>query len=396
MEGGGAPISKVDRVFFQPHTVSVLIVVLASVAYVGFHSDAYGLSSSKLGLVAGAFVFLVFAMLNLGDGPFIRPHPAVWRVVLGLSVLYVVCLTYLLFQSKDDARALMGALDPALGVPLPERSYGDDCSLYTPDHPSGSSFANLMDALFDEFVIAHALGWVAKMVMLRDVTLCVVLSLLFEVLEYTFEHMLPNFGECWWDHFILDVLVCNLLGMVVGYWMVHFLEMKTYNWVGLSDIPSVKGKVQRAALQFTPERWTSFDWAALSSFKRFLYVLAVIVFIEINELCAFFLKTLLWVPPPHPINPIRLLVWWLIALPALREYYEFVTNPHVHRFGAQLWIAVIGIALELLLVIKFGQGEFSSPPPSYIVYGWSTFGVLLLSFIIYRFVLYPPSKSKQS
>merc|ERR1711916_113217 len=361
MEGGGAHISKVDRVFFQPHTVSGLIVVLASVAYVGFHSDAYGLSSSKLGLVASAFVFLVFAMLNLGDGPFIRPHPAVWRVVLGLSVLYVVCLTYLLFQSKDDARALMGALDPALGVPLPERSYGDDCSLYTPDHPSGSSFANLMDALFDEFVIAHALGWVAKMVMLRDVTLCVVLSLLFEVLEYTFEHMLPNLGECWWDHFILDVLVCNLLGMVVGYWMVHFLEMKTYNWVGLSDIPSV---------------------------KRFLYVLAVIVFIEINELCAFFLKTLLWVPPPHPINPIR--------LPALREYYEFVTNPHVHRFGAQLWIAVIGIALELLLVIKFGQGEFSSPPPSYIVYGWSTFGVLLLSFIIYRFVLYPPSKSKKS
>lgn len=34
----------------------------------------------------------------------------------------------------------------------------------------------------------------------RDEMLCWVLSILFEVWEYTFEHMLPNFAECWWDH----------------------------------------------------------------------------------------------------------------------------------------------------------------------------------------------------
>lgn len=23
---------------------------------------------------------------------------------------------------------------------------------------------------------------------------------MFEILEYTLEHQLPNFSECWWDH----------------------------------------------------------------------------------------------------------------------------------------------------------------------------------------------------
>ena len=35
---------------------------------------------------------------------------------------------------------------------------------------------------------------------LRDWWLCTVLSVMFEVLEYTLEHQLPNFSECWWDH----------------------------------------------------------------------------------------------------------------------------------------------------------------------------------------------------
>jgi len=35
---------------------------------------------------------------------------------------------------------------------------------------------------------------------LRDWWLCTVISIMFEVVEYTLEHQLPNFSECWWDH----------------------------------------------------------------------------------------------------------------------------------------------------------------------------------------------------
>lgn len=45
---------------------------------------------------------------------------------------------------------------------------------------------------------AHAFGWWAKMVMLRDWRLCWILGILWELLEYSFQHILPNFHECWW------------------------------------------------------------------------------------------------------------------------------------------------------------------------------------------------------
>ncbi|KAG6466475.1 hypothetical protein ZIOFF_075713 [Zingiber officinale] len=65
----------------------------------------------------------------------IRPHPAIWRLVHGMTVVYLVALTFLLFQNRDDARQFMKYLHPALGVELPERSYGADCRIYVPENP---------------------------------------------------------------------------------------------------------------------------------------------------------------------------------------------------------------------------------------------------------------------
>lgn len=39
-----------------------------------------------------------------------------------------------------------------------------------------------------------------KTLILRDYWLCNVMSIGFELLEYTLQHQLPNFSECWWDH----------------------------------------------------------------------------------------------------------------------------------------------------------------------------------------------------
>lgn len=44
---------------------------------------------------------------------------------------------------------------------------------------------------------------------LRDYWLITVISVLFEVLEYSLEHQLPNFSECWWDHVSLLYVLCN-------------------------------------------------------------------------------------------------------------------------------------------------------------------------------------------
>ncbi|AQK90160.1 CDP-diacylglycerol--serine O-phosphatidyltransferase 1 [Zea mays] len=72
----------------------------------------------------------------------IRPHPAVWHLVHGLAVVYLVALTFLLFQNRDDARQFMKLLHPDLGVELPERCYGADCRLYVPENPK-NKFINI-------------------------------------------------------------------------------------------------------------------------------------------------------------------------------------------------------------------------------------------------------------
>jgi phosphatidylserine synthase 2 len=66
-------------------------------------------------------------MIQFRDGPFIRPHPAFWRVVLGVNVLYELAMVFLVFQDLDTARRMMTYIDSNLGKPLPEKSYAENC-----------------------------------------------------------------------------------------------------------------------------------------------------------------------------------------------------------------------------------------------------------------------------
>jgi phosphatidylserine synthase 2 len=68
-------------------------------------------------------------MIQFRDGPFIRPHPSFWRIILGVNLLYELSLVFLLFQDLNTARQMMTYIDSSLGVPLPEKSYAEDCSL---------------------------------------------------------------------------------------------------------------------------------------------------------------------------------------------------------------------------------------------------------------------------
>ena len=52
----------------------------------------------------------------------------------------------------------------------------------------------------DVFVVYHTAGWFAKALVLRDYWFCWILSIMFEVMEYSLQHQLNNFAECWWDH----------------------------------------------------------------------------------------------------------------------------------------------------------------------------------------------------
>jgi len=250
---------------------------------------------------------------------------------------------------------------------------------------------SVLQGQLDIFVAAHIIGWYAKALILRDTWLCWIISVMFEVLEYSLQHQLPNFAECWWDHWILDVLLCNWLGIWAGMKTCQYLSMKTYSWRSIKDIPSMPGKMKRTVQQFTPHSWTTFSYwsAATSSVKGYLVLLLVTgLFLE-AELNAFYLKYLLWLPPSHWINITRLLLIVAMGAVSLREAYQYFTDQRCKRLGAQAWLTTAIIVIESLICIKFGRHEFPNPAPIAVVRFWKGFISLLVLYPIWQFGIRP-------
>ncbi|KAJ1968739.1 hypothetical protein H4R35_006344 [Dimargaris xerosporica] len=368
----------------HPRTLTALALMLLALIYMAFFSPVEDttVNNTKLGILVASLCFLVFGLLQFRDGPFIRPHPAIWRLVLAMGVLYQMFLVFLLFQNPSDARQLMAYWDPSLGKPLPERSYAENCSL---------TWDNIKNQV-DIFVLAHALGWFGKALIIRDVWLCWIVSIMFEVMEYSLQHQLNNFAECWWDHWILDVLVCNWLGIYIGMKTCEYFEMKQYSWRGIWQISTYRGKIQRTAAQFTPHSWTKFEWGPTKSFRNYLGVLVVVMVILVCELNAFYLKYLLWIPPEHPLVTYRLIIMFLFGIPSCREAYDYLMTPKSStnpRIGTQIWLMLANIMTEVLICVKLSEGEFTAPAPQSVVYFWAVLGSLLVIYPICQFWLVP-------
>eukprot|EP00250_Pteridium_aquilinum_P002158 c12362_g1_i1 orf=143-1435(+) len=372
---------------YRPRTLTFLffgacLLVWASGA---LHPDASSEHDEATNVYRGIWamiaVFLGYCLLQAPATILIRPHPSVWRLVHGIAVVYLVFLSFLLFQARDGARQFMKYLHKDLGIELPERSYGSDCRLYTPENAK-CKFINLYETVLDEFVIAHALGWWGKAIMIRNGTVLWILSIGFEMMEVTFQHMLPNFNECWWDSIILDVLICNWLGIWAGMKTVRYFDGKTYEWVGLSLQPNILGKVKRSLGQFTPAYWDKDEWQLLSGPVRFVQVLGLVIIILTVELNAFFLKYCLWVPPSNPLNTYRLVIWWLIANPAIREYNAFLQDRKpIKKVGAFAWLSLAICLVEVLICIKFGQGLYPNRMPKWVIWFWISFGLAFVCFL---------------
>uniref|UniRef100_A0A383VUJ3 CDP-diacylglycerol--serine O-phosphatidyltransferase n=1 Tax=Tetradesmus obliquus TaxID=3088 RepID=A0A383VUJ3_TETOB len=394
---------------YAPYTVSALLAGLALLAYygdvLGWKASASAAGSSEhnaaAGLWAAVLVFLGYSVVQGPRTSMVRPHPALWRLVHGAAVLYVLLLVWLLFQTAQDARQFMKHLDPSLGVEVTYRDYGSACALW---HPGSGSWdwSNVVSAL-DVFVLAHSLGWWGKALLIRNTPLLWAYSIGFELLEATFAHMLPNFNECWWDSWLLDVALCNSLGIYAGMATVHWLDCKykNYNWQGLSELHGLVPRASRGLAQLLPYSWSKLDWSIASSPKRCLQSLLVVACFLTVEVNSFFLKFALWIhPPQHTLVWGRLLLWTLVGAPAVREYYEFIQGEGgtagyalagasgaagggvvFHKLGTFAWVAAAMLALETMLAIKFGRGLYPKPWPHAVLASWAVAVVVAVTLL---------------
>ncbi|CCW64272.1 unnamed protein product [Phytomonas sp. EM1] len=370
--------------FYTPHTVLCLVFIVVCVLLLMryYHYNDMGVVSDiKLGLFAAAFTFIGFGTVNLPDSLMVRPHPAVWRAVLACGILYFTFMTFVLFIDLKTVHQLLGYYDPKLLEPIPERAYAEDCRISTAERPY------LFLENLDIFIVAHALGYVVKTLMLRDWRLATCLSLAFEVSELSLQHILPNFRECWWDHLILDVLLCNGGGTIVGVWLLRWLKAKQYKWIHMTKIKGIKGKARRLLGQLSPRSFESYSWNVFERPKRLFQVAAVLVLMLIQELNCFTMKAILNMPPKHPLVIGRLALWMFVATPGIREYYEYISNPSVQHIGTTAWVAILGIVLESIWIMKMTiEGNyFTEAVPTYIVLPWM---VAITSFAVWCVLYY--------
>lgn len=198
-----------------------------------------------------------------------------------------------------------------------------------------------------------------------------------------FAHLLPNFIECWWDALILDVLVCNGLGIWCGLKFCKLIEMREYKWVSIRDISTTTGKIKRAMLQFTPESLTSVRWLdPKCTWMRFFAVYQLVIFWQVTELNTFFLKHIFEMPPSHPFVIARLILVGLFVAPSVRQYYIYITDPRCKRVGTQCWVYGGIMFSEAVLCIKNGRELFHNTQATNIII-W----LLIQLFLSMLFVL---------
>ncbi|KAK1116661.1 hypothetical protein K0M31_018203 [Melipona bicolor] len=339
--------------FYKPHSITLLLISIGAVIYSAFTRNTTNVEDNIwAGILCIIFFFLIISILTFPNGPFTRPHPVVWRLVFGCSVLYLMGLLFMLFQDYETVRKIFVWIDPRLAsfhIDM-DKEYGVNCSEITVE-----KIWNHLDI----FAVAHFLGWTFKAILIRHLGILWAISVMWEVTEIAFAHLLPNFVECWWDAFILDVVVCNGLGIWVGLKICSLLEMREYKWVSILDIESTTGKLKRAMLQFTPGSWTAVRWLdPTCTYMRFVALCQLVIFWQVSELNTFFLKHVYEFPPSHPFVVARLVLVGVIVAPSVRQYYMFVTDPTCSRVGTQCWVYGAIMVTEALLCIRHGAALF--------------------------------------
>ncbi len=294
---------------------------------------------------------------------FLSPLCCVYAIPGIIYFVFDVADFHNIEQDLDTGRQVLKYLDPRLGVPLPDKDYAIDCRLYTPENPE-SSFANFKNVVFDIYIIAHWFGWWFKMLIFRDVQICIYLSVTFEGLELTFKHWLPNFAECWWDSLILDIMLCNMMGIFLGYLTCKYLEMGSFKWFLTENEKRQKkstftGEAAKILGLFRPYTWTKYNWHMFSSLQNFLNVSWVVFINDIVDLNNFFLKHVFWIPANHWTLVLRVLLLGFLAMSFVKEYYYFMNNKEYRRFSSTLWLAHFIAIAELALWLKHAPGSSS-------------------------------------
>jgi len=108
-------------------------------------------------------------------------------------------------------------------------TYDDNCDL---------SLQAIWDDM-DHYYVIHWIDYILASFVLRDIWLCTLWSFMVEIMELSWQHILPHFRECWWDHLLTDITLSNTPAIFLGLYLVRKFGIEEYDWLGRRGAKSI-------------------------------------------------------------------------------------------------------------------------------------------------------------
>lgn len=346
------------------HLILSFLFLLVMIIY--FKYSIASIDSFKDKMVKVYFsvnIIIVFMGVVLLPAPYMkRPFRLFWKIWQGIALAYLINLIMVLLMDKPTFNIFINIIFPELPDNSPEKSYGADCRIFTPENKE-SRIYNLRESM-DVFIIAHFAGWFGKCIVFRNKSMVIFMSIFFEFLELTFRYWLHNFYECWWDSIILDMLGMNLLGMLIGFWLVDRFNMKRYYWF-LDQNPSYNNKGIIKKIQYffncTQLYISTNKWHMLANLRNYCSTMFIFIFNFLFDLNVFFMKNALNIPPNHFLVTFRTTLLGFYGAVYMSEYYNsFHNNSDNTKLSVSAYIGIFIIILEVLCFFNYKSSLINS------------------------------------
>lgn len=285
--------------------------------------------------------------------------PLSWQKKLSLlfGLFYVFLFFLILFSSREAMIAFFKTERGLVEENAPEKNYARDCYInFFADKQR--ALHSLQEISWDGYVISHTLGHLGVALMVRNTAAAWIISVGFELIEISLQYQIPYFKECWYDHYIVDVLLCNALGITAA--------MKLCQLLGWKLFPNI---VTRQILENPLQ------------FGKVLVMVVVMLGYELNS---FLYKYIFDIPLTHYFNLFRGAGWILFGFAGIQDYYEDVIDSQ--KDATDLWKVGITVSLlENLIVVKHFSATFSKPFPDYVKlpYALTTSCLLIWASLVY-------------
>lgn len=211
-------------------------------------------------------------------------------------------------------------------------TYDDNCDI---------TWENVADN-FDHYYAVHLGNWFLSAFFIRDFYILHFWHMFDEIIEISWQHILPHFRECWWDHIFCDILLSNIPAVTLGLYMVKKMGMQPYNFYG-------EGYENKPFL----------EWECWKCHKKFAIIAYINILLTIHFLMGFLTINMLLIPPVHAFPILRLLMFFGLGSIAFRESYEDsrTWNTPERKYapveGRYRWLVVGILFTEIGLCYKY-------------------------------------------